>query len=56
MHHPSVKEPWSPQQHVTSIHGNYVTSNLIMIVLANEEGNKASKINLQSLTLGQLVK
>jgi len=51
MHHPMVKEPCSSQQYVTSIHWDYGTPNLIMIVFANGEGYKASRIDLQSFTL-----
>ena len=36
---------------MTSIHGDYAAANLIMIVLANGEGNKASTVDVQSLIL-----
>lgn len=42
MKNASIKLPWSTKQQVTSIHWNNVTINLVMIGIANGEGDQST--------------
>ena len=37
MHNLTIKEPRAPQEHMTSVHGDYVTPNVIFVGLTNTQ-------------------
>ena len=51
MHNLTIKEPRAPQEYMTSVHGDYVTPNVVLVSLTNTQRQETSLRYLQTLTL-----